>query len=172
MGQNDRWNVKTKGALAAAILLLAGVALATHGGLFDGLFGKSPAELAKAAGVTAAADAVRIPVAVLDSGKALFLETELGGRQVRYFAMRSADGAYRAAFDACDVCFKANRGYRQEGDLMVCNQCGQAFPGDRINEVKGGCNPAPLARQVEGQHLVIRKADMEAGTQYFPLKRS
>ncbi|HEY7527662.1 MAG TPA: Fe-S-containing protein, partial [Candidatus Deferrimicrobiaceae bacterium] len=66
---------------------------------------------------------------------------ELDGRQFHYFVLRSSDGTYRAAFDACDVCFRANRGYRQEGDLMVCNQCGQTFPSVKINEVKGGCNP-------------------------------
>jgi len=27
---------------------------------------------------------------------------------------------------------------------MVCNQCGQTFPSVKINEVKGGCNPAAL----------------------------
>jgi uncharacterized membrane protein len=86
--------------------------------------------------------------------------------------MRSSDGVYRAAFDACDVCFRANRGYRQEGDRSVCNQCGQTFPSTKINEIKGGCNPAPLARKVEGQYLVIQKADMAAGKGYFPFKRS
>ena len=83
------------------------------------------------------ADAIRIPLKSLDSGKALFLVSETGGRQVHYFALKSSDGKYRAAFDACDVCFRANRGYRQEGDRMVCNQCGQSFPSVKVNEVKG-----------------------------------
>ena len=29
---------------------------------------------------------------------------------------------------------------------MVCNNCGQKFSSDLINEIKGGCNPAPLER--------------------------
>jgi putative ABC transport system ATP-binding protein len=89
-------------------------------------------------------DFQEIPLTALDSGNALFLVAELDGRQFHYFVLRSSDGTYRAAFDACDVCFRANRGYRQEGDLMVCNQCGQTFPSVKINEVKGGCNPAAL----------------------------
>lgn len=172
MAQSNRWNSKTKGTLAAAILLVAGIAVAAHGGLLDGVFKKSPAQNAKAAGVIATGEAVKVPLKALDSGKALFLVAELGGQQVHYFALKSSDGVYRAAFDACDVCFRANRGYRQEGDLSVCNQCGQSFPSVKINEIKGGCNPAPLSRKVEGQYLVIKKADLAAGKEYFPSKRS
>jgi uncharacterized membrane protein len=172
MAQSNRWNSKTKGILAAAILLVAGLVSIVDAGLFDGILKKSPAEIAMAAGVIETAQEVKIPLRNLDSGKALYLTNTLNERPLYYFALKSSDGQYRAAFDACDVCFRANRGYRQEGDLMVCNQCGQSFPSTKINEIKGGCNPAPLSRKVEGQYLVIRKADMAAGKEYFPFKRS
>jgi uncharacterized membrane protein len=158
------------GGVVAGILLLAFAAVSA--GVLDGLFKKSPAEIGKAVGVVETADAVRIPLKALDSGKALFLLQESEGRQVHYFALKSRDGAYRAALDACDVCFKSNRGYRQEGDLMVCNNCGQTFPSNRIGETKGGCNPHPLARKVEGPYLVIGKAGIVAGKEYFAGKRS
>jgi uncharacterized membrane protein len=141
-------------------------------GLFDGIFKKSPAEIAMSAGVVETADAVKIPLKALDSGKALFLQQEVDGRQLYYFALKSSDGAYRSALDACDVCFRSNRGYRQDGDLMVCNNCGQTFPSARIGEVKGGCNPHPLARKVEGQYLVIKKTALAAGKDYFLRKRA
>lgn len=158
--------------IAAAILLLAGFAAIAHAGFFDGIFKKSPAEAAKSAGVVETADAVKIPLGALDSGKALFLQQVLAGRQIHYFALKSSDGAYRAAFDACDVCFRANRGYRQDGDLMVCSNCGQTFPSAKIGEVKGGCNPHPLTRKVEGRYLVIKKTDIAAGKDYFLRKRA
>jgi len=158
------------GGVVAGILVVAFAAVSA--GMLDGLFKKSPAETAKAAGVVETADAVRIPLKALDSGKALFLSMESEGRQYYYFALKSQDGAYRAALDACDVCFKSNRGYRQEGDLMVCNNCGQSFPSNRIGEIKGGCNPHPLARGIEGQDLVIRKADIFAREDYFARERS
>ena len=148
------------------------VVAAVSAGVLDGLFKKSSAESAKTAGVVETADAVKIPLKTLDSGKALFLTLESGGRQLHFFALKSRDGAYRAALDACDVCFKSNRGYRQEGDLMVCNNCGQTFPSNRIGEIKGGCNPHPLARGIEGQHLVIRKADIAERKDYFARNRS
>jgi uncharacterized membrane protein len=158
------------GGIVAGILVLAFAAVSA--GMLNSLFKKSPTEIAKAAGVVETADTVRIPLKALDSGKALFLSLETDGRQMHFFALKSRDGAYRAALDACDVCFQSNRGYRQEGDLMVCNQCGQAFPSDRIGEVKGGCNPHPLARGIEGQHLVIKRTDIVAGKDYFAGKRT
>ena len=158
--------------IMVAVVLLAGIGSLAYSGVLSGLFKKSPAESAKAAGVVQNADVVRIPLKALDSGKALFLSLESEGRQFYYFALKSRDGAYRAALDACDVCFQSNRGYRQEGDLMVCNNCGQTFPSNRIGEIKGGCNPHPLARRIEGQYLVIGKADIVAGKDYFVRKRS
>ncbi len=81
--------------------------------------------------------------------------------------MKSSDGVMRAAFDACDVCFREKKGYRQEGDVMVCNNCGQRFPSTKINVLKGGCNPAPLGRTVQGDSLVINASDIEQGGWYF-----
>lgn len=158
------------GGVVAGIVVI--VVAAVSAGMLDGLFKKSPAETAKAAGVVETVDAVRIPLTALDSGKALFLSLASDDRQIHYFALKSRDGAYRAAFDACDVCFKSNRGYRQEGDLMVCNNCGQAFPSNKIAEIKGGCNPHPLARGIEGQHLVIKRTDIVAGREYFAGRRT
>jgi len=158
------------GGVAAGILVV--VVSVVYAGVLDVIFRISPAEKAKSAGVVETADAVRIPLKALDSGKALFLSLESESRQMYYFALKSRDGAYRAALDACDVCFQSNLGYRQEGDLMVCNKCGQTFPSDRIGEVKGGCNPHPLVRGIEGQYLVIKRADIVAGKDYFARKRS
>lgn len=159
------------GVIVVAILLLTGIATLGQAGLLD-VFKKTPAEAAKAAGVIETADQVKIPLRALDSGKALFLQAEAEGRQLYYFALKSSDGAYRAALDACDVCFRMNRGYQQEGDLMVCNNCGQTFPSAKIGEIKGGCNPHPLPRKVEGQYLVIQKSDIAAGKNYFVRKRA
>jgi uncharacterized membrane protein len=50
---------------------------------------------------------------------------------------------------------------------MICNNCGRQFPSVKINEVRGGCNPAPLKRTVEGSDLVIRSSDIIEGGHYF-----
>ena len=95
------------------------------------------------------------------------------GLNIRYFILKSSDGVIRAAFDSCDTCWTAGKGYRQEGDNMVCNNCGLKFASVKINEVKGGCNPAPLTRAMRGDKVVIKVKDIVAeGAFYFNLNRS
>jgi uncharacterized membrane protein len=159
-------------AVMAVVVLLVGIGSFAYSGVLGDLFKKSPVESAKGAEVTETSDAVKIPLKALDTGKALFLSMESEGRKLFYFALKSPDGAYRAALDTCDVCFRTNRGYRQEGDQMVCNNCGQTFACDKIGEVKGGCNPHPLAHKEEAGVMVIRMADIVAGKDYFARKRS
>ena len=110
---------------------------------------------------------VRIPLASVGDGMAHFFTVRHGDTDVDFFVLKSRDGVIRSAFDTCDVCFKAKKGYRQEGDMMVCNNCGQKFAADKINEIKGGCNPAPLRRTVSGDALVIAAADIGKGAWYF-----
>lgn len=114
-----------------------------------------------------AADAT-YPAKTFDDGKARFYQYRSDkGATIRYFIVKSSDGVIRAAFDACDVCWKANKGYQQKDDLMICRNCGRRFPTARINEVSGGCNPAPLKRQITGGTVTIREKDLREGAQYF-----
>lgn len=89
------------------------------------------------------------------------------GRPIEFFVLKSRDGVVRAAFNACDVCFAAKKGYYQDGDYMVCGNCGSRFPADQINVVRGGCNPSPLDRTVEGDTLTIQVQDIVQGLEYF-----
>jgi uncharacterized membrane protein len=114
------------------------------------------------------ADTVIYDKTLFDDGKArYFSHAASDGITVKYFILKSSDGVIRAAFDACDVCWRAGKGYAQQGDTMVCRNCGRRFASVLVNEVKGGCNPAPLARAVEGDTVIIRIADILEGKQYF-----
>ncbi|CAB1074853.1 hypothetical protein D1AOALGA4SA_2673 [Olavius algarvensis Delta 1 endosymbiont] len=110
---------------------------------------------------------VSFPVSLFDDGKARHFEHVDGNMTIRYFVLKSSDGIIRAAFDACDVCWPAGKGYYQEGDHMVCRNCGRRFASVLVNEVKGGCNPAPLTRNVDSNNLVIQIKDIQQGGQYF-----
>ena len=66
-----------------------------------------------------------------------------------------------------DVCWRAGKGYYQDGDHMVCRNCGRRFASVLVNEVKGGCNPAPLNRALENGKLIIQIKDILDGQQYF-----
>jgi uncharacterized membrane protein len=118
--------------------------------------------------VNAEAGVVSLPLEDISDGIAHYYSFDPGyGDKVNFFVLRSSDGVIRAAFDACDVCYREKKGYRQEGDFMVCNNCGQRFPSAQINVLRGGCNPAPIERNIEGQHLLIKASDIESGRTYF-----
>lgn len=110
---------------------------------------------------------VHIPVANVNDGKAHYFSLKSDGKAIHFFVVKSRDGIIRAAFDACDVCFPAQKGYSQKGDYMICNNCGRAFHSTQVNEVEGGCNPAPLKRNQTGDTLVIQKDDILTGARFF-----
>lgn len=110
---------------------------------------------------------IRISLADL-SGTAKFFDYKLSdNKPMRFFVIKSSDGVYRAALDACDTCYHAKKGYHQEGDDMVCNNCGLHFHSAQINEVHGGCNPVGLPRTIEGNQLVIKASELESRGAYF-----
>ena len=124
--------------------------------------GHSPYPLVEADG-----GAVRLPLSRFDDHKAHHYTYMHEGQPIEFFVLKSQDGVVRAAFNACDVCFDARKGYTQDGDHMVCNNCGRRFPADQINVVHGGCNPSPLTRVVEGDNLIIEVEEIVKGEDYF-----
>ena len=159
-------------ALSICALLVAGVALF----LFQGNGQTSQnISVAQKAGqdvlAVAQTQVVTHPVSLFSEGKAKHFEFKSdNGITIKYFVLKSSDGVIRAAFDACDVCWPSGKGYYQEQDKMVCRNCGKRFASVKINEVKGGCNPAPLNRKIDGDNLVIQVTDILAGKSYFDFK--
>ena len=117
--------------------------------------------------VQADGNVVTFALATFDDYQIRYYTYVSNGKPIEFFILKSKDGVVRAAFNACDVCYPAKKGYRQEGDEVVCNNCGRRFPSNQINEVQGGCNPSPLKRSVEGDSLIIRVEEIAAGLSYF-----
>lgn len=83
-------------------------------------------------------------------GQATFYSTKLSsGIEVEYFVVQDTNGIYRAAANACQVCYDTKLGFHQEGDEMVCNTCGNRYPLTKIATEKGGCNPGPISPNLE-----------------------
>ncbi len=156
-GANKKDSKSTLIGVGVAVLAMAIVGFIMFGGGSSSPF----------AVVSSEAGVVKLPVAEIGDGNAHFYTYKGTGRDVNFFVLRSSDGVIRAAFDACDVCYREKKGYRQVGDLMVCNNCGQQFPSVKVNVLRGGCNPAPLEREVQGDYLVLKASDIETGTFYF-----
>ncbi len=126
----------------------------------------APAQEAK---MGAAASAVTYPVTTFADGKAhQFKYKTSDGQTIRYFVLKSSDGVVRAAFDACDVCWPQNKGYYQDGDFMVCKNCGRRFQSTKVNVITGGCNPSALERTIQDGKVVIQVKHIEDGKRFFP----
>ncbi|PKL16314.1 MAG: DUF2318 domain-containing protein [Spirochaetae bacterium HGW-Spirochaetae-5] len=115
--------------------------------------------------------AITFPAPDFDDGAAKFYNYEDNGIKIRFFILKSSDGEIRAAFDSCDVCWRADKGYEQRGDSMICRNCGQSFRSDKINTVKGGCNPSPLERSSADGKIIIKVDDILKGREYFDFKK-
>jgi uncharacterized membrane protein len=156
-----------KGRLPLMVAIVCSV-LIVGGGIYYASYDRS--ETAPVAGSFTSennASQVSLPASLFEDGKARHFQHVAGQFNIKYFVLKSSDGIIRAAFDACDVCWPADKGYYQEGDYMVCRNCGRKFASVLVNEVKGGCNPAPLNRRVENGKVVIEVKDILDGRQYF-----
>ena len=114
---------------------------------------------------------ITYPVDLFADGQARHFEYNGSDATIKYFILKSSDGIIRAAYDACDVCWPAGKGYYQDGDHMVCRNCGRRFASVLVNVVQGGCNPAPLTRSIENGNLVIKVNDILNGKKYFDFSK-
>ncbi|MBC8434988.1 DUF2318 domain-containing protein [archaeon] len=89
---------------------------------------------------------------------------------IEFFVVESKEGLVKTAFNACDVCYRSKKGYRQEGDDMICNNCGNhyAISGLGTQNLRGGgCWPGFLRSSIDGEYLIIKKTDLENGRYRF-----
>ncbi len=142
----------SKLVIGIAVLAVAALAIA-------GLGFSSPTT----GNAVASGDVLKIPLSEL-SGTAKWYNYNFDGVNIRFFAVKAPDGSIKTAFDACDVCYASKKGYHQEGDYMVCNNCGRKFLISNLgteNKNPGGCWPGYLPSRAEGNNLVINKSDLE-----------
>jgi uncharacterized membrane protein len=79
------------------------------------------------------------------SPAAKFYPVEVEGTRMEIIAVKAPDGTNRTAFNTCQVCFDSGRGYYvQEGNVLVCQNCGNRFRMQQVEVASGGCNPVPI----------------------------
>ena len=149
------------------IVIVAAVAIVVAAGL--GLFLFPADDLSSKPVATDNHGRITHAVSLFDDGQARHFEYADAESEttIKYFILKSADGVIRAAFDACDVCWPEGKGYVQDGDIMICRNCGRRFASVKVNVLQGGCNPAPLNRTVQGDQVVILTDDLRKGQGYF-----
>ena len=88
-----------------------------------------------------------IPVSEI-TDKATFYPLEIEGTKMEVLAVKAPDGSIRTAFNTCQICYSSGRGYyKQDGDVLVCQNCGNRFSMSDVEVTKGGCNPVPITAE-------------------------
>ncbi len=103
--------------------------------------------------------------------KAVFYPYKAGGVLMEIIALRAPDGTVRTAFNTCQVCYDSGRGwYTQQGDVLVCNNCGNRFKASQVELIKGGCNPVPITKDLkteDASFITISRAVLEEAKPLF-----
>lgn len=112
---------------------------------------------------------VLIPLADVTDTAFHFYSYNSSGTAINYFVVKDASGSIHTAFDACDVCFRAKKGYSQAGDNAQCNNCGKTFAVADIGtkNTAGGCWPSYLPHEIQGDNIVIKSSDLAGGKYLF-----
>lgn len=105
------------------------------------------------------------------SSTAKFYPYKLDDTNMEIIAVKATDGTIRTALNTCQVCYDSGRGYYvQQGDYLVCQNCGNKFHIDQIEKIKGGCNPVPILetdKKDMGTYVALSKDFIATQKQYF-----
>ena len=115
-------------------------------------YAEAKAEPAPAQVLDAVNGQVRIPLSTLTDQSLHFYTADVNGTVVRFLVIHQMNGDYAVALDACQICGRS--GYRQEGQNIICRNCGASIYAPSIGE-RGGCNPIPVKSAVAGGVLLV-----------------
>ncbi len=83
---------------------------------------------------------------------------------VPFMVVKRQEDDFAVALNACGIC--PARGYHQEGEVLICDNCNAPINLDTVG-MPGGCNPIPLAASLAGGTVEIAGADLEAVQSVF-----
>lgn len=102
---------------------------------------------------------------------ATFIPYKAGHTKMEIVAVKAPDGTIRTAFNTCQVCFDSGRGYYvQQGDELVCQNCGNRFKISQVEKEKNGCNPVPILednKKDDGQTITIPESFLKQNASLF-----
>ena len=146
--------MKMKKITVTGVAFLAAMTVLAGCGNAGGNTGKDTEETSTAAETTtteekekvsiSSGDSLTIPVDELTENAA-FYPVNVDGTEMEVIAVKTSDGTIRTAFNTCQICYDSGNGYyKQEGDKLVCQNCGNSFTMDQIGKTAGGCNLWPI----------------------------
>lgn len=142
-GNSNSTNKKAGKKKPSGIYLLAGALLvgAIAIAVLKGVTGSSAPTAASAAQKGGDMTVIKSQI----TATATFIPYQSGSTTMEVIAVKAPDGTVRTAFNTCQVCYSSGRGYYvQQGDTLVCQNCGNVFKISQIEKEKNGCNPVPI----------------------------
>ena len=126
-------------------LLVSVLILSTAVTIFTGCKKSESDKAVSAEKITVAeGGSLNIPISEI-SETAGFYPVTVDGTQMEVIAVKDSDGTIRTAFNTCQICYDSGKGYyKQEGNKLVCQNCGNSFTMDQVGIISGGCNPWPI----------------------------
>ncbi|MDR3048559.1 MAG: DUF2318 domain-containing protein [Elusimicrobiota bacterium] len=111
-----------------------------------------------------------IPIAEITTD-ASFYPVDIEGTRLEVIAVKAPDGSIRTAFNTCQVCYGSGRGYyKQQGNFLICQNCGNRFRMNQVETRSGGCNPIPIFadnKKIVGKNIVISKEFLKKSKNIF-----
>lgn len=105
------------------------------------------------------------------SKTASFYPYKAGKTDMEVIAVKASDNTIRTAFNTCQVCYDSGRGYyEQQGDELICQNCGNRFKLDQLERIRGGCNPVPITadnKTEDDESIIISKVFLEESKDLF-----
>ena len=86
--------------------------------------------------------------------EAAYINYDAEGVTVQFLAIRAGDDV-RLAYNTCQSCSPSPRAYFvQNGDKLVCQNCGQTFAAENVGQGGYGCNPAAVPDAVRSDGTI------------------
>lgn len=74
-----------------------------------------------------------------------FYNYDAEGVMVQLVTLRDKAGDMHIAFNTCQSCSPSPKAYySQDGEVLMCNNCGFTFEPEQVGITHGGCNPWPV----------------------------
>lgn len=97
-----------------------------------------------------------------------FIDYDSNGTAMQVMLYKDGDGKLHGAFNTCQVCAGSPYAYfEQEGNDVVCQNCGNHFSVNEIGVAHGGCNPVPLEFSQDGENVLIDTAVLDEQADAF-----
>ena len=128
------------------------------------IYAKSVSALSPATEVSFVNGQVKIPLAQVSDGDLHRYEAQENGTAVRFWLYQKPDGKVATVFDACQIC--GGVGFYKSANGVVCKNCAAPINPQSVG-TSGGCNPIPLQATQTADSVIIREADIAAGSRLF-----